>query len=157
MLDRRSLHNDFTEVVVQLMYRQQVEDGTGTANMSATGILAIEKAAQVEYCHNPIFRAGADRIVAMLMECVIANEAGRSIRDKSYQKEKRMDLLARLNDLCVLGMSITRVAPTEFFIQSCRVCGCTDANCSGCIEKTGEPCHWIEKDLCSACIGKEGP
>jgi transcriptional regulator with XRE-family HTH domain len=33
----------------------------------------------------------------------------------------------------------------------CRVCGCTDSDCSGCIERTGEPCHWLEETLCSAC------
>lgn len=33
----------------------------------------------------------------------------------------------------------------------CRECGCTDDDCSGCIERTGEPCSWIEEDLCSAC------
>ncbi len=35
--------------------------------------------------------------------------------------------------------------------QKCRVCGCTDLNCSQCIEKTGKPCYWVEEDLCSAC------
>lgn len=34
---------------------------------------------------------------------------------------------------------------------ACRVCGCTDDDCSQCIEKTGHPCHWIEPGLCSAC------
>jgi hypothetical protein len=33
----------------------------------------------------------------------------------------------------------------------CRICGCTDDDCSQCIEKTGEPCYWQEPDLCSAC------
>jgi len=33
----------------------------------------------------------------------------------------------------------------------CRVCGCTDDDCKKCIEKTGEPCHWVEPDLCSRC------
>jgi hypothetical protein len=37
--------------------------------------------------------------------------------------------------------------------RKCRVCGCTDEDCRGCIEKTGEPCYWVEKDLCSACAG----
>jgi hypothetical protein len=37
-------------------------------------------------------------------------------------------------------------------IRTCRVCGCTDLNCRQCIEKTGEPCHWVEQDLCSACL-----
>lgn len=34
---------------------------------------------------------------------------------------------------------------------ACRVCGCTDKDCSGCIARTGRPCHWVERDLCSAC------
>jgi hypothetical protein len=36
-------------------------------------------------------------------------------------------------------------------IRSCRVCGCTDDDCSGCIARTGEPCYWVDTDLCSAC------
>jgi hypothetical protein len=36
--------------------------------------------------------------------------------------------------------------------QVCRVCGCTDDDCRGCIERTGEACHWVEPDLCSACV-----
>lgn len=33
----------------------------------------------------------------------------------------------------------------------CRVCGCTDDDCSGCVERTGQQCCWVEEDLCSAC------
>jgi len=40
--------------------------------------------------------------------------------------------------------------------KTCRVCGCTDDDCSACIEKTGAPCSWVELDLCSACVGVEG-
>jgi activating signal cointegrator 1 len=41
----------------------------------------------------------------------------------------------------------------KFFEVSgvCRLCGCTDTNCAGCIERTGVPCSWVESDLCSAC------
>jgi hypothetical protein len=35
----------------------------------------------------------------------------------------------------------------------CKVCGCTDDDCSGCVERTGAPCLWVEADLCSACVG----
>lgn len=38
--------------------------------------------------------------------------------------------------------------------RTCRVCGCTDDDCSGCIERTGVPCYWVENDLCSACNEK---
>lgn len=34
---------------------------------------------------------------------------------------------------------------------TCRVCGCTDGDCSGCIEVSGHPCSWVEEDLCSRC------
>lgn len=39
--------------------------------------------------------------------------------------------------------------------QKCRVCGCVDEDCRQCIEKTGQPCYWVEPDLCSACDGEE--
>lgn len=35
--------------------------------------------------------------------------------------------------------------------RSCRLCGCTDEDCRGCIERTGAPCSWVAEDLCSAC------
>lgn len=36
--------------------------------------------------------------------------------------------------------------------RRCRKCGCTQSDCSQCIEKTGMACHWVEDNLCSACI-----
>jgi hypothetical protein len=48
------------------------------------------------------------------------------------------------------------LAATEA-VRSCRVCGCTDDDCSGCVERTGEPCFWVESDLCSACAAGFGP
>lgn len=43
------------------------------------------------------------------------------------------------------------ISPTP---SRCRVCGCTQDDCSGCIERTGKPCHWVDfdEDLCSACV-----
>lgn len=41
--------------------------------------------------------------------------------------------------------------------RRCRACGCTDDNCSQCVLKTGEPCFWIEPDLCSACLEEALP
>lgn len=35
--------------------------------------------------------------------------------------------------------------------QTCRICKCTEHDCSQCIDKTGRPCHWVQEDLCSAC------
>jgi hypothetical protein len=43
-------------------------------------------------------------------------------------------------------------------VRRCRACGCTDDDCSYCIERTGSPCYChvadgieVEEDLCSAC------
>ena len=36
--------------------------------------------------------------------------------------------------------------------QRCQICGCTEADSGVCVERTGEPCHWVEEDLCSACL-----
>ena len=36
-------------------------------------------------------------------------------------------------------------------VRKCRVCGCTDNDCRRCIERTGQPCSWVEENLCSAC------
>ena len=33
----------------------------------------------------------------------------------------------------------------------CLQCGCTENDCRHCIEKTGQPCYWINDRLCSAC------
>jgi hypothetical protein len=38
-----------------------------------------------------------------------------------------------------------------FEVPTCRVCGCTDDDCTQCIGRTGHPCRWVEADLCSAC------
>ena len=45
-----------------------------------------------------------------------------------------------------------RAVGPVFDVRRCRVCGCTDDDCSQCVEKTGEPCSWVEQDLCSACV-----
>ena len=40
---------------------------------------------------------------------------------------------------------------SDFPAGKCRDCGCTDEDCSGCIEKSGRPCYWVEPSLCSVC------
>lgn len=37
-------------------------------------------------------------------------------------------------------------------VRTCRLCGCTEDDCRQCIAKIGEPCRWVEADLCSACL-----
>lgn len=43
----------------------------------------------------------------------------------------------------------------DFDQPICHSCGCTDNDCSACILKTDYPCHWVEENLCSACVPKK--
>lgn len=46
-------------------------------------------------------------------------------------------------------------------LATCLVCGCTEIDCSGCIERTGGPCSWVDEleddtgPICSACVPAE--
>lgn len=55
----------------------------------------------------------------------------------------------------LLGRLDKPEATVTYSPRTCRVCGCTDGDCQRCIEKMGYACHWVEEDLCSACVGKE--
>jgi len=35
--------------------------------------------------------------------------------------------------------------------MTCVVCGCTEQDCTGCADRTGQACWWVASDLCSAC------
>lgn len=37
--------------------------------------------------------------------------------------------------------------------RKCRVCECTDTDCEQCIAAQGQPCSWVQDDLCSRCAG----
>lgn len=54
-------------------------------------------------------------------------------------------------DLCDECFNDLAENDPDFSIKTCRVCGCTDDDCSQCIAATGAPCHWVEDDLCSRC------
>ena len=39
-------------------------------------------------------------------------------------------------------------------VQACRACGCWQHD--ACLDENGEPCHRVERDLCSCCAGAGG-
>ena len=62
-------------------------------------------------------------------------------------KHRKFAAASRFTDACVIERPVSHP-------RICRGCGCTDDDCSQCIEKTGHACHWVEPDLCSACKGE---
>jgi hypothetical protein len=61
------------------------------------------------------------------------------------------EILCYLRHLRLLGYSLCEVEQRILTPPTCRVCGCTDGDCSQCIAATGERCSWVEPDLCSRC------
>lgn len=51
-----------------------------------------------------------------------------------------------------MTMHLDELADEATSIAQCRVCGCTDDDCTECVERTGQPCWWVEPDLCSGCV-----
>lgn len=57
-------------------------------------------------------------------------------------------------DIQKIGHYLEAGTPTLKFRligEACKVCGCTDNDCSQCIEATGVPCYWVAPGLCSRC------
>lgn len=60
-----------------------------------------------------------------------------------------------LDEMAALLLEVSGAGPLDDIVEEvnerkCRVCGCTwDNACPG-------GCYWVEEDLCSRCVGKEG-
>lgn len=66
----------------------------------------------------------------------------------------RRFVLESVHDVPMIGFVRVSVPADLFDViteRHCRACGCTSADCRGCVERTGEPCRWVAEDLCSAC------
>jgi hypothetical protein len=64
----------------------------------------------------------------------------------NYQQFK-FDVIANLANDFDETIDVTK------YVHMCRVCGCTEFRaCPD--DGSGNPCHWIEDNLCSACGGK---
>lgn len=78
-------------------------------------------------------------LVTVCPWCLEAISAGTVMG--SWNEEVLWSFLAQIGHVC-----------PPLAVPSCRVCGCTEADCAGCLARTGKSCHWVEVDLCSACV-----
>jgi hypothetical protein len=67
------------------------------------------------------------------------------------EMQTRPDLAAAVAEWIEAKKSAKGITSAQVQVRACRVCGCTDNDCSGCVVRTGMACWWIEADLCSAC------
>lgn len=91
-----------------------------------------------------------------------ADDAERFLKEREQLEERISELGVELVGTKA-ALSVARIRLTYarrawaeltgiLSVRACRVCDCTDTDCSQCIAKTGEPCRWLEVDLCSACV-----
>lgn len=80
-------------------------------------------------------------------ESVITVDDGDDERWRAIAKSLRAAAAAARTGLLVT------IEPTT---EQCRSCGCTNDDCSGCVERTGGPCWWVAPYLCSACVDQRG-
>jgi very-short-patch-repair endonuclease len=66
----------------------------------------------------------------------------RVMRFPATDKQHALDWVKLVQEVLVSSPLVT---------DSCAVCGCTEEDCSQCVERTGEPCYWVSPGLCSAC------
>lgn len=93
---------------------------------------------------------------------VLLGHLSRSVRNSQGPREV-IEIGREIVDRLIAGLSqgqpeieaILRRSNSTEGARRCRECGCTEADCSECVERTGEPCFWIEVDLCSACEAAE--
>jgi hypothetical protein len=115
--------------------------------------MSAQHAAEIAKLNDEIARLkGVMRVIADILDA-----AGKVIHcidgendDEEYALRSLQERMERAS-LCARKMANEDRAAPVFAVRRCRVCGCTEDDCSQCIEKTGTPCHWVEGDLCSAC------
>ncbi|MFL9844719.1 hypothetical protein [Flavobacterium rhizosphaerae] len=125
-----------------------------TFNIEEQWQLYLERVQLSENIMNPLqvqetkraFMAGIGQLYMWLINdsaALTADEAEQSLHDLLLQLQEYWDEEAGLHD-------------PVFDHQKCRVCGCTEEDCSICVAVTGKPCYWVEIDLCSACSVPNG-
>lgn len=89
---------------------------------------------------------------------ILAEEASEVVKAALQVVYEGGSLAALIEELVQTGaMAVRFLENTRAYegkARCCRVCKCTDDDCSRCVARTGSPCSWVAWDLCSAC--KEG-
>lgn len=121
------------------------------APLKARGISFSGTAEREEALKDLVQQGGAAKLLGLAVELVLASRwrgSWRGARDDLKRLSAALGIPARA-ELEKAGGKPAKGKPAP--ASACRICGCTDADCSGCVERTGEPCSWVQPDLCSAC------
>lgn len=123
------------------------EDGTFGPKEMRAWLEAFENSPLLPERQTPIQRQFDD----LAVDCLHADELTMGVAVAWLSALRAM---GRHGEVVAFMLSIFSEANAMDPDQKCRVCGCTNQDCSGCIERTGKPCTWAEPDLCSACLAE---
>ena len=90
----------------------------------------------------------ADEIFVVNHEDYIGDSTKREI-EYAQSKNKKIRWFANAGD--PIGEAFIKLLSSQ---RECKVCGCTDLDCSQCITDQGEACYWVLNNLCSRCAPK---
>ena len=79
------------------------------------------------------------------------NKCGVEMIDVDLHKAEIGGLI--LADVCEFPLNLQNAVDPD--VQTCRVCGCTNDDCSQCIKALGHACHWVAPNLCGRCEDME--
>lgn len=89
------------------------------------------------------------KMVAADSDDLVLEVPGEGFAVRYYIRPGLLKQLKRHGGALVLEVAGARVEVRP--LRRCSRCGCTDGDCSRCIERTGARCHWVAPELCSAC------
>lgn len=139
---RDCMHDDREEAAAAAFGVTEAEKEGWSARQSRAGAEADKKLAGM---------TAAELLGVCLRLSALSVLAERGDRDQSLAEE----LLGWAElDWPQLKEQAERELKTGVTIPTCRICQCTEADCSGCVARTGSPCTWCSetKELCTACL-----
>ena len=151
-----SLHQPWAEMIA----RREKSIETRTWSTRHRGNLLI--CSTVRPCDTPGVYYGSAVALVKLLDCrpmTESDEAGACCKVYDRAFSWVLGNLRRIVPFPVRGrhrlfdveLGVFRLVVVES-VRTCKHCCCTDSDCSGCIARTGKPCHWVAPDVCSACV-----
>jgi hypothetical protein len=101
-----------------------------------------------------------DRVISALPE-VFGSPADSSWETISLEQLVTTEWGMHINDRLYPADQLVCIDPeNDVYVHrdetgTCRICGCTDEDCSACVARTGTVCSWVEHNVCSACADAE--
>lgn len=138
------------------MPKEALDCPEGTLHIKLSKTLCVKMAEKLDVVIEQQLKLDSVRKKLNLLRDIVAGKQEEPPRAGLLTER---ECVAQILQLLVLALPADEKYPIDNLLtaryqllQVCRVCKCTDSQ--ACMTDNG-PCHWVEPDLCSACVGKE--